>query len=98
MYINDNYEISDEEIENKITDKTKIVGITHISNVLGTINNVKNNKICTKKGAIVIVDASQSIPHIKIDVQELDADFLVFSGHKMLAPLGIGALYGKEKY
>ena len=88
MYINDNFEISDEEIESKITDKTKIVGITHVSNVLGTINNVKKIiKYAHKKGAVVIVDASQSIPHMKIDVQDLDADFLVFSGHKMLAPL-----------
>ena len=98
MYINENYEIPDEEIENKITEKTKIVGITHVSNVLGTINNVKKViKYAHKKGAIVIVDASQSIPHMKIDVQDLDADFLVFSGHKMLAPLGIGVLYGKRE-
>ena len=98
MYINDNFEISKEEIESKITDKTKIVGITHISNVLGTINPVKEIiKYAHKKGAIVIVDASQSIPHMKIDVQDLDADFLVFSGHKMLAPLGIGVLYGKKE-
>ena len=98
MYINDEFEISDEEIENKITDKTKIVGITYVSNVLGTINNVKKIiKQAHKKGAIVIVDASQSIPHMKIDVQDLDCDFLVFSGHKMLAPLGIGALYGKKQ-
>ncbi len=98
MYINENYEISDEEIESKITDKTKIVGITHVSNVLGTINNVKKIiKYAHKKGAVVIVDASQSIPHMKIDVQDLDADFLVFSGHKMLAPLGIGVLYGKRE-
>ena len=96
MYINDEFELTDEEIEDKITDKTKIVGITHVSNVLGTINNVKKIiKYAHKKGAIVIVDASQSIPHMKIDVQDLDADFLVFSGHKMLAPLGIGVLYGK---
>ena len=80
MYINDKFEISDEEIESKITDKTKIVGITHVSNVLGTINNVKKIiKQAHKKGAIVIVDASQSIPHMKIDVQDLDCDFLVFS-------------------
>lgn len=98
MYINDEFEISDEEIENKITNKTKIVGITHVSNVLGTINNIKKIiKYAHKKGAIVIVDASQSIPHMQIDVQELDADFLVFSGHKMLAPLGIGVLYGKKE-
>ena len=98
MYINDEFEISDEEIENKITDRTKIVGITHVSNVLGTINNVKKIiKQAHKKGAIVIVDSSQSIPHMKIDVQDLDCDFLVFSGHKMLAPLGIGVLYGKKQ-
>ena len=98
MYINDDFELSDEEIESKITDKTKIVGIAHVSNALGTINNVKKIiKYAHKKGAVVIVDASQSIPHIKIDVQDLDADFLVFSGHKMLAPLGLGVLYGKRK-
>lgn len=98
MYINDDFELSDDEIENKITDKTKIVGITHVSNVLGTINNIeKIIKYAHKKGAIVIVDASQSIPHTKIDVEKLDADFLVFSGHKMLAPLGIGILYGKKE-
>ena len=98
MYINENFELSDEEIESKITDKTKIVGITHVSNVLGTINNIeKIIKYAHKKGALVIVDASQSIPHMKIDVQALDADFLVFSGHKMLSPLGIGVLYGKKE-
>ena len=98
MYINDEFELSKEEIESKITDNTKIVGITHVSNVLGTVNNVKEIvKYAHKKGAIVIVDASQSIPHMKIDVQDLDADFLVFSGHKMFAPLGIGVLYGKRE-
>lgn len=98
MYINKEYELSKEEIESKITDKTKVVGITHVSNVLGTINNVKEIiKYAHKKGAVVIVDASQSIPHMKIDVQDLDADFLVFSGHKMFAPLGIGVLYGKKE-
>ena len=98
MYINKDYELSKEEIESKITDKTKVVGITHVSNVLGTINNVKEIiKYAHKKGAVVIVDASQSIPHMKIDVQDLDTDFLVFSGHKMFAPLGIGVLYGKKE-
>ena len=98
MYINEKFEISDEEIEQKITDGTKIVGITHVSNVLGTINNIeKIIKQAHKKGAIVIIDASQSIPHMRIDVQKLDADFLVFSGHKMLAPLGVGVLYGKKE-
>lgn len=97
MYINENFELSDEEIYSKITDNTKIVGITHVSNVTGTINDVeKIIKYAHKKGAIVVLDASQSIPHMKIDVQKLDADFVVFSGHKMLSPLGIGVLYGKK--
>ena len=98
MYINREFELSKEEIESKITDKTKIVAITQVSNVLGTINNVKEIiKYAHKKGAKVLVDASQSIPHMKVDVRDLDADFLAFSGHKMLAPLGIGVLYGKRE-
>ena len=98
MYINKTGEITDEEIDSKIVEGTKIVGITHVSNVLGTINPIE--KIIKKAhsvGAISIVDASQSVPHMKIDVQKLDADFLVFSGHKMLAPLGIGVLYAKSE-
>ena len=98
MYINECGELTDEEIDKKIVRSTKIVGITHVSNVLGTINPIE--KIIKKAhsiGAIVIVDSSQSVPHMKIDVQKLDVDFLVFSGHKMLAPLGIGVLYGKEE-
>ncbi len=97
MYTDENGEIPDKEIEDKIKDGVKIIGITQVSNVLGTINDIK--KIIKKAhevGAIVIVDASQSVPHMKVDVQDLDADFLVFSGHKMLAPLGIGVLYGKK--
>ena len=98
MYINKDFELSKEEIESKIRDKTKIVAITQVSNVLGTINNVKEIiKYAHKKGAKVLVDASQSIPHMKVDVRDLDADFLAFSGHKMLAPLGIGVLYGKRE-
>ena len=98
MYINKDFELSEEEIKSKITDKTKIVGITHVSNVLGTINNIKEIiKYAHKKGAVVVVDLSQSIPHFEIDVQDLDCDFAVFSGHKMLAPLGIGVLYGKRE-
>ena len=98
MYINKAGEITDEEIDSKIVKGTKIVGITHVSNVLGTINPIE--KIIKKAhsvGSISIVDASQSVPHMKIDVQKLDADFLVFSGHKMLAPLGIGVLYAKSE-
>lgn len=98
IYINENYELDDCEIKNKITNKTKIVAITHISNVLGTVNKVKEIiKYAHKMGAIVVVDGSQSIPHMKIDVQDLNADFFVFSGHKMFAPLGIGVMYGKRE-
>ena len=98
MYMNDEFEIPDSEIESKITDKTKIVGITHVSNVLGTINNIeKIIKHAHKVGAVVLVDGSQSIPHMKIDVQKMDCDFFAFSGHKMLSPLGIGVLYGKRE-
>ncbi len=98
MYIDDNYSLTKEEITTKITDKTKIVCITQMSNALGTVNDVKFIiEYAHSKGAIVVVDAAQSVPHMPIDVQELDADFLLFSGHKMLAPLGIGVLYGKSE-
>lgn len=98
MYIDDDGIIPEKEIEEKIVPGVKIVGITQVSNVLGTINPIKEiAKKAHEVGAIVVVDASQSAPHMKIDVQDLDADFLVFSGHKMLAPLGIGVLYGKKK-
>ena len=98
MYVNDDGELTDEEIESKIVPGVKLVGITQTSNVLGTINDVK--KIVKKAhevGAIVVVDGAQSVPHMKVDVQDLDCDFLVFSGHKMLSPLGIGVLYGKKE-
>ena len=97
MYVNEEGVLTDEEINRKIVPGVKIVGITQISNVLGTINDVR--KIVKKAhevGAIVVVDGAQSVPHIKVDVQDLDCDFLVFSGHKMLSPLGIGVLYGKK--
>lgn len=97
LYLNDNFEIDAKEIEKKITKKTKIVSILSVSNVLGTKNDLE--KIIQKAhsvGAVVIVDASQSTAHHKIDVQKLDVDFMVFSGHKMYAPLGVGVLYGKR--
>ena len=99
IYLDDDGNLSDEEIDKKITDRTKIVAVTHVSNVFGLINDVK--KISDKAhevGAVIIVDGSQSVPHIKVDVQSLNVDFLVFSGHKMLAPMGIGVLYGREKF
>jgi cysteine desulfurase/selenocysteine lyase len=95
MYVNEEGIIPEEEL-NKIRDGVKLVGITHVSNVLGTINPVKD--ICKRAhdvGAVAIVDAAQSVPHMKVDVQDIDCDFLAFSGHKMLAPMGIGVLYGK---
>lgn len=97
MYINEDGTLNEEEINKKIVPGVKIAGITQVSNVLGTINPVKEIvKKAHEVGAIAVVDASQSVPHMKVDVQELDADFLVFSGHKMLSPLGIGVLYGKK--
>ncbi len=98
MYVNDDGELTDEEIESKIVPGVKLVGITQTSNVLGTINDVKKiTKRAHEVGAIVVVDGAQSVPHMKVDVQDLDCDFLVFSGHKMLSPLGIGGLYGKKE-
>ncbi|MBR9707101.1 MAG: cysteine desulfurase [Candidatus Diapherotrites archaeon] len=81
-----------------ITDKTKIVSVTGMSNVLGTINPVKEiAKIAHEHGALLIVDAAQSVPHLPTDVKDLDCDFLTFSGHKMAGPTGIGVLYGKKE-
>ncbi|OPJ59520.1 cysteine desulfurase [Clostridium oryzae] len=98
MYVNEEGILTEDEIASKITSKTKIVGITHVSNVLGTVNPVKEviNR-AHAVGAIVVVDATQSVPHMSVDVKEMDADFLAFSGHKMLGPMGIGVLYGKTE-
>lgn len=86
------------EVSRKLTDKTKIVAVTHISNVLGSINPIAGiTALAHEKGAVVLLDAAQSIPHIPVDVSKLDVDFLAFSGHKMLAPAGIGVLYGKAR-
>ena len=88
-----------EDFREKLTDRTKFVSIAHASNVLGVINPVQEiAQLAHEKGAIVVVDGAQSVPHMKIDVQQLDADFFVFSGHKMAGPTGIGVLYGKEQY
>jgi cysteine desulfurase / selenocysteine lyase len=89
--------ISLEDARATITPKTKVVSVMQVSNVLGVINPVKEiAKIAHENGAIMVVDGAQSAPHMKIDVQDLDCDFLAFSGHKMLAPTGIGVLYGKK--
>ncbi|KJE28595.1 cysteine desulfurase, SufS family protein [Geobacillus kaustophilus] len=87
------------DVEATITKAAKIVAIAHVSNVLGTINPVREiARLAHERGAVVVVDAAQSAPHMKIDVQELDCDFLAFSGHKMCGPTGIGVLYGKKKW
>lgn len=97
MYINSDFRLPMDEIKEKITDKTKLVAIAQISNVLGTIYPVKEiAEYAHSKGAVVLVDGAQSVPHMKVDVRDIDADFFVFSGHKMLAPMGIGVLYGRE--
>ncbi|WP_413488872.1 cysteine desulfurase [Carnobacterium divergens] len=80
-----------------ITAKTKIVAITHVSNVLGVVNPIAElTEIAHQVGAVMVVDGAQSVPHMAVDVQQLDVDFYAFSGHKMLAPTGIGVLYGKR--
>jgi len=87
-----------DQYDDLITEKTKIVTVAHVSNVLGTINPVKEiAKRAHEVGAICVVDAAQAAPHMPIDVRALDADFLAFSGHKMLGPTGIGVLYGKPE-
>ncbi|GHH97631.1 cysteine desulfurase [Neobacillus kokaensis] len=89
--------ISLEDVRATITDQTKVVSVMQVSNVLGSINPIKEiAKIAHDHGAIMVVDGAQSAPHMKIDVQDLDCDFLAFSGHKMCAPTGIGVLYGKK--
>ncbi|WP_163151196.1 cysteine desulfurase [Anoxybacillus sp. MB8] len=86
-----------EDVEQTVTPNTKIVAVMHVSNVLGTINPVKEiAQIAHKNGAVVVVDGAQSTPHMKVNVQDIDCDFYAFSGHKMCGPTGIGVLYGKK--
>jgi cysteine desulfurase / selenocysteine lyase len=97
MYLSSDFRLTMEEVKTKITDKTKLVSLAYMSNVLGTIYPVKEvTEYAHSKGAVVIIDGAQAVPHIKVDVRDINADFFVFSGHKMLAPMGIGVLYGKE--
>jgi len=98
LYVNQEGRLDLDQIKMDINDRTKIVSICHMSNVLGTIHPIKKiGELAHKVGAIFIVDGAQSIPHMKIDVKDLGADFFVFSGHKMYAPMGIGVLYGKTE-
>lgn len=95
--MNENGELDIEAYKNLLSDKTKLVSVTYVSNALGTINPVKQIiELAHEKQVPVLLDAAQAIQHIKIDVQELDVDFLAFSGHKMYAPTGVGVLYGKK--
>ena len=90
--------LPDEVLEAAITEKTKLVAVAQVSNVLGCVNPVeKIVKLAHEKGAVVVVDAAQSAPHMPVDVTALDVDFLAFSGHKLMGPMGIGVLYGKEE-
>lgn len=86
------------DFEGKFSSKTKIACLSHVSNVSGVINDVKRiTKVAHEHGALVLVDGAQSVPHVRVDVKDLEMDFLAFSGHKMLGPTGIGVLYGKKE-
>lgn len=86
------------DFRSKLTEKTRFVALTHVSNVLGVVNPIKEiAELVHRANALLVVDGAQSVPHMKIDVQDLDVDFFAFSGHKMLGPTGIGVLYGKEE-
>ncbi len=89
--------ITDEILEKVIGDKTRLVAVTQVSNVIGRENDIKKiAKMAHAVGAVMVADGAQSVPHMPVNVQELDVDFLAFSGHKMMAPMGIGVLYGKR--
>ena len=99
MPINERGELIIDEYENLLNERTKMVAVTHVSNSLGTVNPLKEMIATAHKfGVPVCVDAAQSVPHFPVDVQDLDADFFVFSGHKMFGPTGSGVLYGKRKW
>ena len=96
--MNDDGELLLDDLEALLTDRTRILGVTHVSNVMGTINPVKEIiRRAHAKGVPVLVDGAQSVPHLPVDVQDLDADFFVFSGHKLSGPTGIGVLYGRAE-
>lgn len=98
--MNDSGELDLSAVDTLITEKTKIISVNHISNALGVINPINYiiKKARAHSSAYIVIDGAQSAPHLKIDVQAMDCDFFVFSGHKMYAPMGVGALYGKEKH
>jgi cysteine desulfurase/selenocysteine lyase len=94
--INDRGELMLDEYEKRLNGRTKLVSVTHVSNALGTLNPVREIvDLAHRRGVLVLVDGAQAVPHLKVDVRELDCDFYVFSGHKLYGPTGIGVLYGK---
>ena len=96
--VNNDGTLNYEDFESKFSSKTKIACLSHVSNVSGVINDVKRiAKVAHEHRALMLVDGAQSVPHMHVDVRDLDMDFLAFSGHKMLGPTGIGVLYGKKK-
>ena len=91
-------ELTDEELQKGINERTRLVAVAQVSNVLGCVNPIqKITEMAHRVGAVVVVDGAQSVPHMPVDVQALDADFLAFSGHKLMGPMGIGCLYGKRE-
>ncbi len=93
------YSLSLESLKKSVTDKTKVISIAHITNVVGDVRDIKQIiEFAHRKNILVVVDGAQSVPHMRIDVQDLDIDFLTFSAHKMLGPTGIGVLYAKEEF
>jgi cysteine desulfurase/selenocysteine lyase len=97
--MNEKGELKLDEYEKLFTDRTRLVSVAHVSIVLGTVNPVKEIiRIAHEHGVPVLIDGAQSVPHLKVDVQDLDAEFYVFSGHKIYGPTGIGVLYGKEEW
>lgn len=97
--INENGELRIDEYKKLLCSKTRIVAVTHVSNTLGTINPVKEIiALAHEKSIPVLIDGAQAVPHMKVDIQALDADFYCFSGHKVFGPTGVGILYGKEKW
>ena len=94
--LDENYSVTLDNLKKSITDKTKVISIAHVTNVIGDIRPIKDIiSYAHEKGILVIIDGAQSVGHTKVDVQDLDIDFLAFSAHKMLGPTGVGVLYGK---
>ena len=97
--IKSDFTLDMDDLKEKLTDRTAIFSFAHVSNVLGTVNDVKQlSALAKQKGAITMVDAAQSVQHMKLDVKNIGCDFLVFSSHKMLGPFGIGVLFGKREF